>query len=66
MTLRPFNIQIPDERLELLDQRLRSAVWADEAGEARAWEYGVPGTYLRELVEYWLDRYDWHGSKRPR
>jgi hypothetical protein len=40
MTLRPFHIQIPDDRLMLLDQRLRTAVWADEPGGAEAWEYG--------------------------
>jgi pimeloyl-ACP methyl ester carboxylesterase len=23
------------------------------------WEYGIPTSYLRELVEYWRDAYDW-------
>jgi hypothetical protein len=63
MTLRPFHIQIPDDRLTLLDQRLRTAVWADQPSGAEAWEYGVPGGYLPELVEYWVDRYDWRGQE---
>ena len=26
------------------------------------WEYGIPIGYLRELVEYWRDEYDWRGA----
>lgn len=63
MTLRPFHVQIPDDRLTLLDQRLRTAVWAAEPSGAEAWEYGVPGGYLRELVKHWVDRYDWRGQE---
>ena len=59
MTLQPFVIRVPDDRLTLLAQRLGGAVWADEAAGAQPWEYGVPGGYLRELVEHWLHRYDW-------
>lgn len=63
MGLEPFRIDIPDERLGLLDRRLREAVWADEAAGANPWEYGVPGDYLRELVEYWVDEYDWRAQE---
>lgn len=59
MTLKPFRIRVPDERLAQLDQRLRCTVWADEPACTEAWEYGVPGGYLRELTEHWRDRYSW-------
>lgn len=59
MALTPFRIRISDERLALLEERLRSTVWADDPGLADAWEYGVPGGYLRELAEYWLEHYRW-------
>jgi pimeloyl-ACP methyl ester carboxylesterase len=60
VTLRPFRIEIPDERLALLRGRLRTTVWADEpSAGADDWSLGVPGAYLRELVTYWLDDYDW-------
>ena len=27
------------------------------------WEYGIPVDYLRELVEYWRDEYDWRAQE---
>ena len=30
--------------------------------EDTGWEYGIPIDYLRELVEYWRDTYDWRGA----
>ncbi|WP_007507229.1 epoxide hydrolase family protein [Pseudofrankia saprophytica] len=59
MTLEPFQIKIGQDRLDLLGERLRSAVWADEAAGGEGWGYGVPGGYLRDLVRYWRDEYDW-------
>ena len=64
MTLKPFRIEIPDERLALLRDRLRTTVWADEPRSgADDWALGVPGAYLRELVTYWLDEYDWRAQE---
>jgi hypothetical protein len=65
MALEPFQIQIPEDRLALLHDRLETVVWADEAASAASdpWEYGVSGTYLRELAEYWLDGYDWRAQE---
>jgi hypothetical protein len=62
MRMEPFRIYIPDERLTVLDRRLREAVWADEAAGASPWDYGVPGDYLRQLVDYWVDEYDWRAQ----
>jgi hypothetical protein len=56
--MEPLRIYIPDERLTLLDRRLREAVWADETAGVSPWEYGVPGDYLRQLVDYSVDEYD--------
>jgi pimeloyl-ACP methyl ester carboxylesterase len=63
MTLMPYTIQIPDDRVELLRSRLRSTEWADEPRVADSWHYGVPGDYLRELVDYWLEQYDWRAHE---
>ncbi len=64
MNLASFRIDIPDERLALLRARLRSTVWADEpVGGADDWHLGVPGSYLRELVAYWIDDYDWRAHE---
>jgi microsomal epoxide hydrolase len=38
--------------------RLARARWPDEAPEA-PWTYGSSVEYMRSLVEYWHDRFDW-------
>ena len=58
MPLKPFRIDIPQGRLDLLEARLRNTVWAD-VPDASSWAYGVAGDYLRELAEYWIEQYDW-------
>ena len=59
----PFRIQIPDSVLTDLKQRLSQARFADEFTEAD-WNYGTNLAYLRELVAYWRDKYDWRVHER--
>jgi microsomal epoxide hydrolase len=54
----PFTIQIPDETLADLRERLDRVRWPDEIPGA-GWQYGTDLTYLRQLVEYWRSQYDW-------
>jgi pimeloyl-ACP methyl ester carboxylesterase len=57
-TARPFRIELPEQRLEELQQRLE---WARPATglAGDGWAYGVDPEYLNELVAYWRDDYDW-------
>ncbi len=69
--IRPFRIEIPQADLDDLRYRLTRTRWANElppeergsgsqAGPVPpGWEYGVPVSYVQELVEYWRDGYDW-------
>ena len=54
----PFTIDVPDAVLADLQERLRAARFPDELHSAD-WDYGVSLPYLRELVEYWRDGFDW-------
>jgi pimeloyl-ACP methyl ester carboxylesterase len=64
VALEPFRIHIADERLALLDERLRTTVWADDLAAADdEWRYGVSGPYLHELMAYWRERYDWRAHE---
>src|SRR5262245_44412264 len=64
MGFAPYRIHIADERLALLEDRLRTAVWADApADDGDGWEYGVPGPCLRELIAYWRGEYDWRAHE---
>jgi epoxide hydrolase len=69
--IRPFLVDIPQADLDDLSGRLASTRWAGELPRAEVtagkqngpvlpgWEYGVPLDYVRRLVAYWLDDFDW-------
>ncbi len=57
-----FEIELEDAFLEDLRDRLRRTRFPDHI-EGTGWEYGIPITYLRELVEYWCDTYDWRAQE---
>lgn len=59
----PFTIQVTDEALIDLTQRLQRARFADELAAAD-WNHGTNLAYLRELVIYWRDKYDWRTHER--
>lgn len=71
MSIKPFQINIPQADLDNLQERLRRTRWANELppepteGPARnsptapGWEYGVPLDHVKRLVAYWRDGYDW-------
>ncbi|PPQ96452.1 hypothetical protein CVT26_005123 [Gymnopilus dilepis] len=54
----PFRINVPDERIALLKQKLALIDFPDELEEA-GWEYGAPLADVRRLVRRWADGYDW-------
>jgi pimeloyl-ACP methyl ester carboxylesterase len=54
----PFRVAISDEALTDLGERLARARFADDLPGA-GWDYGTPTAYLRPLVAYWRDEYDW-------
>ena len=58
-----FDIRIPQDRLDLLHDKLASTVWADDPTASGEWNYGVSGPYLRELVAYWQGEYNWRAHE---
>jgi epoxide hydrolase len=59
----PFKIQVPEAVLEDLKRRLAQARFADELSDAN-WDYGTNVAYLKTLVDYWRDKYDWRAQER--
>ena len=56
--IRPFTIAIDNADLDDLRERLgRTRFPAPLPGDD--WDTGVPIGYLREIVDYWRDAYDW-------
>jgi microsomal epoxide hydrolase len=63
VTPSPFTLRVPDETLADLRARLDRVRWPDEAPGA-GWAHGTSLAYLKELVAYWRDRYDWRMHER--
>ena len=57
-----FEIRVHDDILEDLHRRLAATRFPDQM-EGTGWEYGTPVDYVRDLVEYWRDGYDWRAQE---
>lgn len=59
----PFEINIPDERIEFLRKKLASATLPDELEDAGR-DYGVPLADVQRLLAYWKSGYDWRRHEK--
>ena len=60
--MEPFRIEIPDDQLDDLRERLQRTRWP-ERETVDDWSQGVPLAYLSELCAYWADGYDWRATE---
>jgi pimeloyl-ACP methyl ester carboxylesterase len=58
----PFEIAAPQAALDDLADRLARTRFADDFANDD-WRFGVAGGYLRSLVEYWCDGFDWRAQE---
>jgi epoxide hydrolase len=59
----PFKIHVDDAVLADLKQRLSRTRFPGEIADSD-WDYGTNLAYLKELVTYWRDRYDWRAAEK--
>jgi len=57
-----MRIEISEEDLRDLADRLARTRWPGDFANDD-WSYGVPEPYLRQLVTYWLDEFDWRAQE---
>ena len=62
-TPRPFTVRVPDDVLADLKTRLDRARFPDEV-PGSSWQYGSDLAYVKDLVTYWRDRFDWRAQER--
>ena len=60
--LRPFKLSVPESVLEDLRQRLLNTRLPDEP-PLDPWSTGTSVAYLKKLLAYWLDGYDWRAQE---
>ncbi|MBI4595282.1 MAG: epoxide hydrolase [Candidatus Tectomicrobia bacterium] len=59
----PFIANIPEPSLEDLRRRLEATRWPDEI-PGTGWRYGANLSYLKELVTYWREHFDWRKQEQ--
>jgi len=58
----PFRIDIPEADITDLKERLAMTRFPP-ALEGVGWDYGMNDAFLRQLVDYWRNQYDWRASE---
>jgi pimeloyl-ACP methyl ester carboxylesterase len=58
-----FTVSVSDTVLNDLRERLARTRFPRDFANDR-WEYGTNTAYLKELIEYWRDRFDWRAVER--
>ncbi|GAA4030662.1 hypothetical protein GCM10022247_64680 [Allokutzneria multivorans] len=76
LTIQPFSINIPQQEVDDLRDRLTRTRWANELPSAEiagvpasgpvpeGWQYGVPLSYVEKLVRTWREDFDWREQER--
>ena len=60
--MEPFTIAVSNADLDDLRSRLRRTRWPKHV--QAGWDYGTNPAYLKELVDYWIERFDWRLQER--
>ena len=60
--VQPFELHVEDSALRDLGERLARVRFPDEA-PVTPWSFGTSVDFMRELVAYWRDRYDWRATE---
>src|SRR5262245_15696699 len=60
--IKPFKVRVDEAVLTDLKARLDRARWPD-AVDGAGWDYGVDLQYMKDLVAYWRDKYDWRAQE---
>ena len=60
--IREFQIEVTDETLDDLKQRLSMTRWPNKE-TPEDWSQGIPLAYMKELCDYWQHEYDWRARE---
>ena len=58
MSISEYTIDVPDEKIEKLRQKIAASTWTDELEESR-WDLGAPLKDVERLAKYWQSGFDW-------
>lgn len=62
MPIQSFQINVPQQVLDDLRERIQRTRWPDEITNS-SWTFGANLSYMKELAEYWLNEFDWRKTE---
>lgn len=62
MKIEPYQLRIEQESIDDLKRRLGATRWPDEIADS-GWAYGSNLRYIKELADYWVNRFDWRAAE---
>lgn len=62
MSVRPYKINVPEDKITRLKQKLAAAELPDELEDA-GWDMGSPLADVKRLAKYWRDEFDWRQAE---
>ena len=61
--IKPFSVDVPEQVLDDLRQRLKLTRWPFEF-PGSGWNIGADLSYMKELTGYWADCFDWRKTEK--
>jgi microsomal epoxide hydrolase len=61
-SIRPFRLAVTDAAISELHARLDHVRWPDQVND-ESWSYGMQREYLRELIRFWRNEFDWRKAE---
>ncbi|KAH6895401.1 Alpha/Beta hydrolase protein [Thelonectria olida] len=61
--VQPFQINIPDNLIQSVKDRLATATFPDEVNFSDDWDYGATLSDVKRLANYWKDGFDWRAQE---
>lgn len=62
ISAKPFLIDVPQEKIDVLQKKLALTVLPDELDNA-GWDYGAPLADIRRLLKYWQNDFKWRAQE---
>jgi epoxide hydrolase len=62
--MQPFKFEFAQQAIDELRQRLERTRWPDEIDPGGGRPYGLRSAYLRELVRYWQQDFDFYAAQK--
>ena len=59
----PFRIQISDEKLHAIRDRVSAFRWFPAPDSGSEWQFGISTPFLKDIQDYWLNSYDWRAAE---